>query len=51
MKEEILNLLGIWYAGRLAKELLITVYFEEADGATKLKLRHQEYQMKCVKIV
>ena len=27
--------------GNWPKELLITVYFEEADGATKLKLRHQ----------
>ena len=27
--------------GNWPKELLISVYFEEADGATKLKLRHE----------
>jgi uncharacterized protein YndB with AHSA1/START domain len=35
------------------KELLITVYLEEADGATKLKLRHQgipaEMREECMK--
>ena len=28
-------------AGNWPKELLITVYLEEADGATKMKLRHE----------
>ena len=28
-------------AGDWPKELLITVYLEEADGATKMKLRHE----------
>ena len=39
--------------GDWPKELLITVYFEEADGATKLKLRHQgvpdEMREECIK--
>ena len=39
--------------GDWAKELLITVYFEEADSATKLKLRHQgipdEMREDCIK--
>ena len=39
--------------GNWPKELLITVYLEEADGATKLKLRHQgipdEAREDCIK--
>ena len=39
--------------GNWPKELLITVYLEEADGATKLKLRHQgipdEMREDCIK--
>jgi hypothetical protein len=39
--------------GDWPKELLITVYLEEADGATKLKLRHQgvpnEMRDDCIK--
>jgi uncharacterized protein YndB with AHSA1/START domain len=39
--------------GNWPKELLISVYFEEADGATKLKLRHQgipdEMREDCIK--
>jgi uncharacterized protein YndB with AHSA1/START domain len=39
--------------GNWPKELLITVYFEEADGATKMKLRHQgvpgEVREDCIK--
>ena len=39
--------------GDWPRELLITVYFEEADGATKLKLRHQgvpdEMREECIK--
>jgi len=39
--------------GDWPKELLITVYLEEADGATKLKLRHQgipdEMREDCMK--
>jgi len=38
--------------GNWAKELLITVYLEEADGATKMKLRHQgipnEMREECI---
>jgi len=39
--------------GNWPKELLITVYLEEADGATKMKLRHQgipnEMREDCIK--
>jgi len=39
--------------GDWPKELLITVYLEEADGATKMKLRHQgipaEMREDCIK--
>lgn len=39
--------------GDWPKELLITVYFEEADGATKMKLRHEgvpeEMREDCIK--
>jgi len=39
--------------GNWPKELLITVYLEEADGATKMKLKHQgipnEMREDCVK--
>jgi uncharacterized protein YndB with AHSA1/START domain len=39
--------------GDWPKELLITVYLEEADGATKMKLRHQgvpgEVREDCIK--
>jgi len=39
---------GVW-----PKELLITVYLEEADGATKMKLKHQgipgEMREDCIK--
>ncbi|HET9433151.1 MAG TPA: SRPBCC domain-containing protein [Chitinophagaceae bacterium] len=39
--------------GNWPKELLISVYFEEADGATKLKLRHEgvpdEMRDECIK--
>jgi len=39
--------------GDWPKELLITVYFEEADGATKVKLRHHgvsdEMREDCIK--
>ena len=38
--------------GDWQKELLITVYFEEADGATKMKLRHEgipdEMREECI---
>jgi uncharacterized protein YndB with AHSA1/START domain len=40
-------------AGDWPKELLITVYLEEADGATKMKLKHQgvpnEMREDCIK--
>ena len=40
-------------AGEWPKELLITVYLEEADGATKMKLKHQgvpnEMREDCIK--
>ena len=39
--------------GNWPKELLITVYLEEADGATKMKLKHQgipnEMREDCIK--
>jgi len=39
--------------GNWPKELLISVYFEEADGATKMKLRHEgipdEMREECIK--
>jgi uncharacterized protein YndB with AHSA1/START domain len=39
--------------GDWPKELLITVYLEEADGATKMKLKHQgipaEMREDCIK--
>ena len=39
--------------GEWPKELLITVYLEEADGATKMKLKHQgipgEMREDCIK--
>ena len=39
--------------GNWPKELLITAYFEEADGATKMKLRHEgvpaEMREECIK--
>ena len=39
--------------GTWPRELLISVYFEEADGATKMKLRHQgtpdEVREECMK--
>lgn len=40
-------------SGNWPKELLITVYLEEADGATKMKLKHQgipdEMREDCIK--
>ena len=52
-KGNIISAADMGMTGNWPKELLITVYFEEADGATKLKLRHEgipaEMREECIK--